>query len=171
MHVLDIVVENLGRVNYTLKEKQELLSNQRKGLCGTVRLGDEDIHGWEVKALDFNTKFMETVSKTRMWTKLDAQSSSRNNKLGLFRASLELTKAPKVDYFVRLSQWGKGVVFVNGFNLGRYWEVGPTQTLYLPAPLLRKGLNHIIIFEEIKMDKHFSLEVEPSLGPTKQMSK
>ena len=169
--ILDIVVENLGRVNYTVREKQELLSNQRKGLCGTVRLGEEDIHGWEVKALDFNTNYMETLSKKGVWTKFHAESSCRTIMPGLFRASLDLTENPIADYFVRLSQWGKGVVFVNGFNLGRYWEIGPTQTLYLPAPLLKKGLNHIIIFEEIKMNKSFTLDVEPSLGPTKHLAK
>lgn len=48
---------------------------------------------------------------------------------------------------MRLDGWSKGQVFINGFNLGRYWEQGPTKTLYLPAPLLRKGENELILFE------------------------
>ena len=42
------------------------------------------------------------------------------------------------DTFLRLDGWTKGVAFVNGFNLGRYWDRGPQQTLYVPAPLLRQ---------------------------------
>lgn len=42
-----------------------------------------------------------------------------------------------------LQGWGKGVVFVNGFNLGRYWEIGPQETLYLPGPLLKQGDNEV----------------------------
>ena len=51
---------------------------------------------------------------------------------------------------VYLPQWGKGVVFLNGFNLGRYWNIGPQLSLYAPAPLFQKGKNKIIIFEEEK---------------------
>jgi beta-galactosidase len=47
-----------------------------------------------------------------------------------------------------MSGWGKGIVFVNGINLGRYWKVGPQQTLYLPGCFLKKGKNQIIVFEQ-----------------------
>nr|CAD7435898.1 unnamed protein product [Timema monikensis] len=46
-----------------------------------------------------------------------------------------------------MSTWGKGNVFVNGFNIGRYFSVGPTHTLYVPAPLLSQGANEILVFE------------------------
>ena len=42
-----------------------------------------------------------------------------------------------------LQGWRKGVVFINGFNLGRYWDVGPQRTLYVPAPLMRLGVNQV----------------------------
>jgi len=48
---------------------------------------------------------------------------------------------------LQLEGWTKGQVFINGFNLGRYWEKGPTKTLYVPAPLLRLGENELIVFE------------------------
>ncbi|MHA7964646.1 hypothetical protein ACX93W_10920 [Paenibacillus sp. CAU 1782] len=51
------------------------------------------------------------------------------------------------DTFLRLDGWNKGHVMLNGFNLGRYWVEGPTRTLYVSAPLLRKGSNEIIVFE------------------------
>lgn len=51
------------------------------------------------------------------------------------------------DTFVHLPGWVKGFVMINGFNIGRYWEIGPQETLYLPGPLLKAGKNEIIIFE------------------------
>ena len=54
-----------------------------------------------------------------------------------------------LDTYLDLSSWGKGVVWVNGHNLGRYWNAGPQQTLYLPGPWLKKGENEIVIFEEL----------------------
>ena len=54
------------------------------------------------------------------------------------------------DTYLDMSHWGKGVVWVNGHNLGRYWSVGPQQTLYLPAEWLKKGNNDITVFEALK---------------------
>ena len=51
------------------------------------------------------------------------------------------------DTFLALPGWTKGVAWINGFNLGRYWNRGPQKTLYVPAPLLKQGENEIIIFE------------------------
>ena len=52
-----------------------------------------------------------------------------------------------------MEHWGKGIVFVNGINLGRYWRVGPQQTLYLPGCFLKKGKNEIVIFEQQNDEK------------------
>ena len=51
--------------------------------------------------------------------------------------------------------WSKGQVFVNSFNLGRYWSKGPQQTLYIPAPLLKQGLNHVRMMQSVKWGKHY----------------
>ena len=51
------------------------------------------------------------------------------------------------DTFLDMRGWAKGIVFVNGINLGRYWQVGPQQTLYLPGVWLKRGLNEIVVFE------------------------
>ncbi len=56
----------------------------------------------------------------------------------------ELGKLP--DTFLDMRGWHKGIVFINGFNIGRYFRVGPQQTLYVPGPLLRKGKNTVCIF-------------------------
>lgn len=61
---------------------------------------------------------------------------------GLYRGVLEVSGEPQ-DTWLDMRTWGKGVVFVNGFNLGRFWHPGPTRTLYLPAPLLKEGVNEV----------------------------
>jgi beta-galactosidase len=80
----------------------------------------------------------------------ELESSARTVKEEPFfyRGSLHIEDVLDIkDTFLRLEGWTKGVAFVNGFNLGRYWNKGPQQTLYVPAPLLRQGENEIIIFE------------------------
>ena len=80
------------------------------------------------------------------------------------RGELEIEEEP-CDTFLRLDGFTKGFVTVNGFNLGRFWKIGPTKTLYVPAPILRRGKNEIIVFESDATD---SLTVEffaqPDLG-------
>jgi beta-galactosidase len=51
------------------------------------------------------------------------------------------------DTFLDMREWTKGIVFINGINLGRYWQVGPQQTLFLPGAWLKRGRNEIVIFE------------------------
>ena len=66
------------------------------------------------------------------------------------------------DTFLNCRELGKGVAFINGFNLGRYWSEGPVQYLYIPAPLLKKGRNEIIIFEtEGRIADTLTLEEQP----------
>ena len=69
------------------------------------------------------------------------------------------------DTFLDFEGWGKGCAFINGFNLGRFWEIGPQKRLYIPAPLLKKGENPILIFEtEGKAPGTIELCDEPDLG-------
>lgn len=71
----------------------------------------------------------------------------------------------KGDTFLDFEGWGKGCVFVNGFNIGRFWEVGPQKRLYIPAPLLRTGENEIIIFEtDGKVGEEIWLRDEHDVG-------
>ncbi|TNN76608.1 Beta-galactosidase-1-like protein 2 [Liparis tanakae] len=68
------------------------------------------------------------------------------------------------DTFVKLPGWEKGVVFINGLNLGRYWSIGPQQALYLPGPFLNSGINQAIVFEEQEGDYKVHFEDTPDLG-------
>jgi beta-galactosidase len=69
------------------------------------------------------------------------------------------------DTFLDFSGWGKGCVFVNGFCIGRFWEIGPQKRLYIPAPLLKQGENEIILFEtDGKCQTSVVLTDTPDLG-------
>ena len=130
---LDILVENMGRVNYGTK------LFDRKGILGGVRLGQRFHFGWEMYPLP-----METLSALSF----EASAAEERADAPVFlRGTLRINGTPK-DTFVRFPGFTKGFCTVNGFNIGRYFNpAGPQETLYVPAPLLREGDNEIIVFE------------------------
>lgn len=143
---LALLVENRGRVNYGYKLQAP---TQKKGIRTGVMV---DIHfesGWEQYALDF--KNIEELDFSGDWIR-DTPSFYR----------YEFQAEECADTFLNCRELGKGVAFINGFNLGRYWSEGPVQYLYIPAPLLKKGRNEIIIFEtEGRIADTLTLEEQP----------
>ena len=126
--MLEILVENMGRVNYGSK----LLD--KKGLLDGVRLDMQYHFGWEMLCLP-----MEDLHGLQ-WS--DTADGPR-----FLRGSLTIDDAPK-DTFLRLDHFTRGFVLINGFNIGRFYTpAGPQKTLYVPAPLLHQGENEIIVFE------------------------
>ena len=126
--VLDIVVEGTARINFS----RELLT-ERQGMDGPVTLAGQELTGWQVFPLP-----MEDFSRLRFSSASDASGPS------FYRGRFDLTNVG--DTFLDLRGWGKGAVWINGHALGRFWNVGPQQTLYLPAPFLRKGSNEVVVF-------------------------
>lgn len=130
---LDILVENLGRINYGTGIWDE------KGITGGVRIGPQYHFGYKCYPLPF-----EDLSGIKYGPAPD--SGSRKEGPVFLRGTFRVEEA--ADTFVRIDGFTKGNVYINGFNLGRYWnEAGPQRTLYLPAPLLKKGTNEIVILE------------------------
>lgn len=130
---IEVVVENWGRVNVAVYK-------QYKGIWqGDVKLNNASLTNWSIFPLEFNSSWTNSLSD---WQ--DYNSSV----IGpvLYRATLEIEGSPK-DTFVNMAPWGRGIVIVNGFVLGRYAKMGPIHTLYLPAPLLKSGSNNIYVFE------------------------
>ncbi|XP_069080548.1 beta-galactosidase-1-like protein 2 isoform X2 [Pleurodeles waltl] len=150
---MKILVENCGRVNYGLK-----VDEQRKGLVGDVILRETPLRTFKIYSLDMNTTFIESLSSAA-WT------SPPDNNLGpaFFRGILK-TSAPTLDTYLSLKGWRKGVVFVNRRNLGRYWDIGPQSTLFLPGTWLHPGNNEIIVFEEFEGSGALHSVDMPSLG-------
>lgn len=146
---LDILVENMGRVNYGPKLRD------RKGIHG-VRFGGQHHFGWQMYPLPM-----------RDLSRLSYQKAEGETVEGpaFLRGSLTVTGEPK-DSFVRLDGFTKGFVMVNGFNLGRYFNTaGPQKTLYVPAPYLREGENEIVVFEsDGATGRTIEFLAEPDLG-------
>ncbi|MBO2007474.1 glycoside hydrolase family 35 protein [Hymenobacter negativus] len=132
---LDILVENLGRVNFG-----EYLLQNNKGITKSVSLGGSEVKNWKMYGLPFDQA--PTVAKAG--TATPAASTGPVLRSGTF------TVATPTDTYLDLRQWGKGSVWVNGHNLGRYWAIGPQQTLYVPAEWLKKGANEITVLELLK---------------------
>ncbi|VDI38290.1 Hypothetical predicted protein [Mytilus galloprovincialis] len=156
INTLDILVENHGRVNY-IEIGESLLNEQRKGITGNVFLDDNLISNWTIVPMEFEGDFVQSVLHGNNWT-----SSFGKDIPVLCKTILTLTDTPK-DTFLLLSEWGKGIVFINGFNLGRYWSEGPQRTLYVPAPILKTGDNQILIFEHQQIGKKVAFVKEPIL--------
>ncbi len=129
---LDIVVENMGRINYGAK-----IVNSTKGIISPVIIGGKAITGsWEMYKMPMSrAPDLSALSNT-----------AAAGKPAIYQGEFNLEKIG--DTFLDLHSWGKGIVFINGINIGRYWSVGPQQTLYVPGCWLKKGKNEIIIFEQ-----------------------
>ena len=130
-HRIDILMENMGRVNYGHKF---LADTQRKGIRTGVC---KDLHfllNWQQYPLSFENT--ENIDFSKGW---------QPQQPAFYAFDFEM-KALK-DTYLDLSGFGKGVAFVNGVNIGRFWNVGPTLSLYIPHSLLKEGSNRIIIFE------------------------
>ena len=146
---IDILVENCGRVNYGPK------LFDKKGLLGGVRLGNRFHFGWDITRLP-----MEDLSGL-CYSDVTAFDGTPT----FLRGTLRIDDTP-ADTFVRLDGFHKGFVTVNGFNLGRYWnDKGPQKTLYVPAPILHKGDNQIVVFETEGFDlPEIEFLAQPDLG-------
>lgn len=152
---VDIFVENLARVNFGWEN--DFL--QKKGLPnGVVTLDGETVQRFEVFALEFKGKWVRALKDLRPIENVASLQAPL-----LVQATLEVTGQPE-DTFVDLSGWTKGTLYINGFNLGRYWNVGPQKTLYLPAHFLKTGQNTLTIFEELKAGTEINFAAVPNLG-------
>jgi beta-galactosidase GanA len=120
----------MGRINFA----QHLID--RKGITDRVTLNGMTLMNWQVYKLPMDKKFI-----------YDLRSSSRTvNKPGIFfKGNFPLNSTG--DTFIDVSNYKKGIVWVNGHNLGRFWDIGPQKRLYCPASWLKLGLNEIIIFD------------------------
>ena len=95
--------------------------------------------------------------------KVDFSKEYKEGLPGFYHFTVDIDET--ADTFLDFEGWGKGCVFVNGFNIGRFWEIGPQKRLYIPAPLLKKGENEIIVFEtEGKTRDTIVLKDEPDIG-------
>jgi beta-galactosidase len=128
--VLEIFVEAMGHINFA----QYMVD--RKGITDRVTLNGMTLTDWEIFPLPMDEKFIASLKATY----------PEGNHDGIFfKGNFELNEAG--DTYIDMSNYQKGVVWVNGHNLGRYWNVGPQFHLYCPANFLKKGKNEVIVFD------------------------
>ena len=125
---LRILVENQGRVNFS-----RVLLNEHKGLRGAVLDGAELLR-WRMYSLPF-----ERPDQYRY--------KSTSEGFGPILTKGHFSLGSVADTYLDMRGWGHGAVWVNGHNLGRYWKIGPQQTLYVPASWLRRGTNNVIVLD------------------------
>lgn len=132
---LEILVEDQGRVNYGPR------LGEAKGIIGKVRLNGKSIRAWAASPVPLH----DAASICRSFAPIAHEQLKVLAGPVLARATFDL--AEPEDLYLDTSRWGKGMVWVNGFNLGRYWSRGPQKTLYVPGSLLRASNNEVIVLE------------------------
>jgi beta-galactosidase len=130
---LDILVENTGRLNSTAAMRDE-----RKGMRG-ARLGDRELTDWQMYSLPMDNPAALVASSHKAGTV--PNSDVPHFSVGSFEL------AETGDSFLDVRELGKGLLWINGHALGRFWNIGPQDTLYVPGPWLKKGRNEVIVFE------------------------
>jgi beta-galactosidase len=151
---LDIFVENMGRVNFG----KYLLEN-KKGITEQVTFAGAEVKNWSMYGFPFsNINTDKTTS-----------SKTTGNGPTLQKGSFQIPTV--ADTYLDMSDWGKGVVWVNGHHLGKYWAIGPQQTLYVPQEWLKKGKNDIAVLELIKPDQNILKAIDqPILNTIKKIN-
>ena len=144
---LDILVEAMGRINFGRAIKDF------KGITDKVTITENrdghdfvcDLKNWEVFNLPDKQEFYESME----FLPIGAFTPGEGERLprGVYRGTFNVKKPQ--DTFLDFETWGKGLVYVNGHPLGRIWEIGPQQTLYMPGCWLKEGENEILIFDII----------------------
>lgn len=137
---LAILVENMGRVNYGAKLRD------RKGITEGIGFGNNFVYHWQNYPLP-----LTDISGLEFKEGVDAFDGTPV----FLKAEIEIDEC--CDTFVKLPTFTKGIIIVNGFVLSRYWNVGPQQSAYLPAPFLKKGKNEIVVLELEGFEKPFVL--------------
>lgn len=128
---IDLLCENMGRENFGTG-----IEKQRKGISDGIKINDHRYFGCDIYPIPLDEEQLKKINFDGGYTE---------NRPAFYRFDFEVSDI--ADTFLDLEGFGKGCAFINGFNLGRFWEIGPQKRLYIPGPLLRRGTNTIIIFE------------------------
>ena len=134
---LEIVVEGMGHINFA----QFMID--RKGITDRVTLNGMTLMDWQTTLVPLDETFIKT-KKPDLKIKVDADKPCN-----FFAGSFDLSQTG--DTYFDMSGYSKGVLYVNGHNLGRFWNIGPQQRLYCPASWLKKGKNKILVFDLLQL--------------------
>ena len=160
---LTIVVEGMGRINFGRAIKDY------KGIVGNVTITSQSPYGeitlkptaWAQLAIpdDYQNAVKALSGKSMADAELEEVVAKAHSdavikidpwgerKAGYYRGFFNINKVG--DTFINMEAFGKGQVYVNGHALGRFWQIGPQQTLYLPGCWLKKGKNEVIVLDVV----------------------
>ena len=166
---LDILVEAMGRINFGRAIKDF------KGITDNVTVTENrsghdfvcDLKNWEIFPLPDAPEYYDSMQGVDI-AGVTPDADGRMPR-GLYRGTFNVSKPS--DTFLDFSTWGKGLVYVNGHPLGRIWEIGPQQTLYMPGCWLKKGENEIMVFDIIGPKKAVSAGLTEPLLDNLNVSK
>ena len=132
---VDVLLYTIARVNFGVE------IHDRKGMHGPVTFTPKDgvtqpVENWEIRAVDFDADGVLPPLKFK---------AGRAKGPAFWRSSFEVSSPG--DTFLDMTTWGQGIVWINGRCLGRYWNIGPTQTMYLPGPWIKKGKNEVVVLD------------------------
>lgn len=130
---LEIVVEGMGHINFA----QFMID--RKGITDRVTLNGMTLMNWHTTLLPMDDAFVQKL-KT-----LPVNKNKYEKPCNFFSGQFQVNEIG--DTFIDMSNYTKGMVYINGHHLGRYWNIGPQKRLYCPAAWLKKGKNEILVFD------------------------
>ncbi|MBE1874737.1 glycoside hydrolase family 35 protein [Myceligenerans pegani] len=161
---LTLLVEDQGRVNYGPR------IGEAKGLIGPARTASREVTDWSVTPLELEgadgllTPAVREAFAADRRTSSDIDGSDSGPVAGPVLCRAEFTSEPGADHFLRLDGWTKGLAWVNGWPLGRYWSHGPTRTMYVPGPVMRKRNELVVLELHGASSSEVSFVPEPDLG-------
>lgn len=127
---LDVLVDSFGHVGYGH------YITDRKGLMGEVQLNGDTLRDWSAYSLPLDAAYLKRLGPSK-------RAACRPGVF--FRADVHMKQIG--DFYLDMSQWRKGYLWINGKLLGRYWNLGPQQHLYCPASWLKRGINELLVFD------------------------
>ncbi len=134
---LEIIVEPMGRYNFG-----HIMHASQKGIVGAVKLGGVELKNWKLVKFDLDKGAMDSLKfRPSAFVAHSDQPAGRFYKYNV--------KMEAKDTFLDMRSWRRGLVRVNGRWIGRYWSIGPTQTMYVPGCWLKDGMNEIIIWDAV----------------------
>jgi beta-galactosidase len=136
---LEVLVYTISRVNFGIE------IHDRKGLHGPIQFLPKDgapqpVENWEIHAIDFGAD--AELPNIPGWLPVGT-----NTVIGPTFWHGVFQESRTGDTFLDVSKWGTGIVWINGHCLGRFWNIGPTQTMYVPAPWLKCGRNEVVVLD------------------------
>ncbi|WP_243400263.1 glycoside hydrolase family 35 protein [Arthrobacter glacialis] len=164
---LEILVENQGRINYGPR------FGEGKGILDGVLINQRYVFHWEQRPINLEKPLAELLQvgvaedcsdnpESPTFTGAAAAPADAELGAGYFHGELHIDEP--ADTYLALPGFGKGLVWINGFLLGRFWEIGPQVTLYVPGPLLKAGVNKVTVLELEHGGIHAELHENPILG-------